>query len=192
MNGAIRSTVVVAAMVVALPGPAIASLSVNESAQSDAHAVALPSSTTHVRPTTRTAASLLEQGAARSATFRHLVETLERSDMIVGVETGYLTRPSQLVFITATPAARYVRIALNRNAVDDELLPWLAHELQHAVEIASSPGITSNATLQAFYREHGLVTWDGNACTRAAQEVAVIVRREIVRGNPKHLQPEPR
>src|SRR5512139_3979563 len=56
-----------------------------------------------LRPMDRKAADLLEAGKVRSATFRRLAETLERSDLIVWVAAGHLQRPGQLQFIAATP-----------------------------------------------------------------------------------------
>jgi hypothetical protein len=192
MGGALRSMVLVAAVVVGLRGSVAASSPVGQAVTADARAAWLPSSTMHVRAVSEKAASLLEQGSARSATFRRLVGILEQSDVIVQIDTGYLRGPGQLTFVAATAAARYVRITMKVPAVDDDLLPLLAHELQHAVEIASAPGIIGQQTLQAFYRNHGLVGPDGTACTRAAQEVAVIVGREIVRGSASQSQREPR
>lgn len=175
-----RRTVLVAAMLVTLEGSAAAGSSPAQlPAATDACGRSDASSTGHVRAVTPKAAGLIEQGCARSATFRQLVEILERSDVIAWVETGYLRRPSQLNFAGVSPRARFLRITIRVPAVDDELLPWLAHELQHAVEIASAPTVTSAAAVREFYVRHGQAGPDGGACSRAAQSVSVVVGLEI-------------
>lgn len=111
-----------------------------------------------VRPLRRRAAEAIEDGMERSATFRALVDALERSDVRVYIDvTPYLSGrvSGGLSFVGASASMRFVRIAL-----DARLTPWqtvyvLAHELQHALEVARAPDVR---TLQAFddlYRHIG-------------------------------------
>jgi hypothetical protein len=154
-----------------------------------AHAVAAqdrvaPGANSRLRPVDQKAAALLQAGAARSATFRALVDTIEQSDLVVYIETGQLTRPGQLEFVSATPGGRYVRVAVRVMGVDNDLLPWLAHELWHAVEIASEPAVRDQASLVTFYerigsayRSRGEVLME----TVKAQETQETVLRELLR-----------
>jgi len=79
-------------------------------------------STVHVRGLDHRAASLLNDGRNRSATFRRLCDTLEQTDVIVLVKTGYLKTPAQTMFVAASPSARFLRITLGLPEADDVLI----------------------------------------------------------------------
>lgn len=143
-----------------------------------------PGATSRLRPADQKAAALLQAGAARSTTFRSLVETIAQSDLIVYVETGQLTRPGQLEFVSATPGGRYIRVVVRAMGVDNDLLPWLAHELWHAVEIAGAPGVRDQASLVDFYeRIGGAYRSSGSVLmeTVKAQETQATVLNELRR-----------
>ena len=114
-----------------------------------------PGATSRLRASDQKAAALLHAGSARSATFRLLVETIDQSDLVVYVETRPLTLPGQLQFMSATPGGRYVRVSVRPMGLDNDLVPWLAHELWHAVEIAGAPEVRDRATLLRFYERIG-------------------------------------
>lgn len=89
---------------------------------------------------------------------------------------------SQLQFVSATPKGRYLRVAVRQMGVDDELVPWLAHELWHAVEIAGAPEVRSQSTLVAFYERIGSGFRSGAqvlAETVDAQKTQETVLREL-------------
>ena len=106
-----------------------------------------------LRPADTKAAALLEAGVARSETFRMLVDTLDRSDLVVYVETGVMAIPGQLQFATATPGTRYLRVSIRVPGLENDLLPWLAHELCHATEIAEAREVHDQASLRGVLRE---------------------------------------
>ena len=97
-----------------------------------------------VRPVGDKANQLLREGAARSAAFAALLETLERTDLIIYITTGGAPGPNHLRLACATGTARFVRIAINAQDAETNLIAGLAHELQHAVEVANAP--TSETT----------------------------------------------
>ena len=101
------------------------------------------------------AAALLATGAARSATFKAIVDMIERSDLITYVETRPLTRPGQLQFLVASPVCRHVRVSVRVPGLVTDQIAWLAHELWHAVEIAGAPDVSDQASLQRFYGRIG-------------------------------------
>ncbi len=107
-----------------------------------------------VRGADEKARSLMQKGASRSATFRALLEALDRSDVVVYVQTVSLDRPSALLFVSATSHMRYLRILVRSSGrPDDELIAWLGHELRHAVEIAAAPDVRDdNGVLRLFRR----------------------------------------
>ncbi len=138
----------------------------------------------HVRPVDPKAATILAAGSARSGTFRRLVEQLEDAEVVVYVETQQLTYPGELQLLTATPVCRYLRVSIRVPGLDNELVPWLAHELWHALEIARAPEVTDRASLLRFYsRVGGAVRADGGVEieTLAAQQVQATVLDELRR-----------
>jgi hypothetical protein len=70
-------------------------------------------------------------------------------------------------------------VTLDVPALTDELVAWLAHELQHALEIASDCTVVSERSMAEFYRRHGVHLGDGSYCTRAARLVASDVAYEL-------------
>ena len=137
-----------------------------------------------VRPYDRRSAALVLEGIARSTTMRLLVTRLEASNVIVYVETQPgLDRQlaGRLVWVTAVKNFRYVRISLSPDLKPEVAISVLAHELQHALEVAEAPSIVDEASLEAYYRKNGISMrahssgWD----TRAARDTGDLVRREV-------------
>jgi hypothetical protein len=64
----------------------------------------------------------------------------------------------------------------------DELSAMLAHELQHAAEVAQWPDVVDNATLGAAYARHDReqrgFRLESNAARRAAEDRRAELRRE--------------
>jgi hypothetical protein len=122
----------------------------------------------------------------RSATFRRLVADLDASDCIVYVQPGTCARrrrPACLGYIKATPGARYLGIRLAPGEHMPVAAVHLAHELQHAVEVAHDPSVMDGAGIASLYSRIGflncpageLICWE----TRAAQNVERVVLSEI-------------
>src|SRR5262245_29829336 len=92
-----------------------------------------------LRPLDSRASGLLAVGPTHSETFRALVDRLIQSDLIVYIEVQPFWRGphgSALHFMTATGDRRFIRISLRAANTNAAAIAWLAHELQHAVEIA--------------------------------------------------------
>ncbi len=144
----------------------------------------LATPTSRLRPKDRKAAALLRAGDARSATFRRLLEALEGSDLVLYIETRRLALPGQTQLVCATPSARYVLVSVQVQGLDNDLVPWLAHELWHAVEIAGAPDVRDAASLRRFYEKVGrLARVDGatQVETLRAQETRTTVLDELRR-----------
>jgi hypothetical protein len=111
----------------------------------------------HVRPLDPYSVATYETGARQSITFRALVDTLQRSDLIVHVVT---TRdlPALVAgttrFVADRGSTRYVRVDLSASLAPKARVAVLAHELQHACEIAGSRA-RSSIGVEAFYRLRG-------------------------------------
>ena len=132
------------------------------------------------RPVDPVAAETLARGAEKSATIRSLIAVIERSNVIVHIESSRalpLGVSGWTRFVTSRGGYRYVRITL------DAALPlrWrsiiLAHELQHACEVAQSAA-ADGKSLRALFERTGHRA--GNYYdTRAALEVERHARLEI-------------
>jgi hypothetical protein len=97
---------------------------------------------------------LLREGAARSATFRSLVEAIEASDLVVYVRIAPSRTRGLVQFVAATASFRVLRVTVRTPGMDDDI-PYLGHELQHAVEIAGAPEVRDEPSLIALYRRIG-------------------------------------
>jgi len=128
---------------------------------------------------------LLESGAERSPTFRRLLEEIAASDVVVYVDLDpYDGRKLDgvLQFKGAGNGVRYVAVWLQPWRIDDELIVTLAHELEHAVEVARARHVGSQASLVQLYEAIGRSDNPGRFETRAAQDVAAQVAAELRSG----------
>jgi hypothetical protein len=138
-----------------------------------------------VRPYDDRTATLFVEGQRRSATLRALVDAIEARDVIVylQMEPALLkgSVDGMVTWLTATKHARYVRISLNPQLSTILAIGVLGHELQHVLEIANEPSVTSSRSLEKFYQRVGINTraqhshWDTEAARVAGDEV----RREV-------------
>lgn len=136
-----------------------------------------------VRATVQEVRTLIADSMQRSPIVRELVARLSCSDIIVYVE---ITASPQVPIartrlVTASPDTRFLRIALNASVVMGHFTPLLAHELQHAVEIAEHEDVRDEAALRHLYRQIGHSTGQDAFETDAAREVEALVRQELRR-----------
>jgi hypothetical protein len=133
---------------------------------------------------------LLEEGRQRSATFRDLVDTIDRTDGIVYVERGRCPvggmRACLLHVLTPNRHARYLWIAVDTSARRGELIAVMAHELQHAAEVLHAPSVRTGRDILNFYRSvdalHALgVTTRSEG--RAYETAAAILTADTVRAD---------
>jgi hypothetical protein len=145
----------------------------------------------HVRSSEPWILALINTGFARSAAFRQLVDTLNASDVIVYVESQ-VTRESRQIHRGSLDAYlihhvvdqgghRYLRIGLGARGSDRRLISVLAHELQHAVEIALVPEIRDDESLQNFFSRASLSFSCAGACyeTQGAIDIQRKVNEEL-------------
>lgn len=112
---------------------------------------------TRVRSEEAVVRQVLAEGYARSQAFRTLIQTIERSNLLVYVI--WTDRVSGVGGSLQVPGAangqRVVFILINREVVFAQLIPMIAHELQHAVEIANAPEVVDRASLVRHYKRIG-------------------------------------
>ena len=109
-------------------------------------------SLSRVRSSDPSLAALIDRAAQDSATFQTLLRTLEMSDGIVYVEPGECGHgvwACLKMWMNVSGPNRYVRILVNRRkaASDVDCMGGIGHELQHAIEALSQPGITNGVQL---------------------------------------------
>ena len=115
---------------------------------------------TRVRSTERYMNALIREGYDRSRTFRELVDTLQRSNVIVVIQplpcaAGRIR--SCLVSVSGSLRARQIGIKIDPlHTIGDWLIATIAHELQHAVEIAEHSEVIDAKSAMALYRRIGL------------------------------------
>jgi len=139
----------------------------------------------HVRTGNPKVAQLFVDGMARSSTFRALVDALNRSDVIVYVDAktarqalgGYLMHN-----VTVADSYRYLHIAIETHGASGRLVPLLAHELQHAIEVAQDQNARDERTLQQLFERLAInFGCGGTTCleTQAAKDVENLVLNEL-------------
>ena len=113
----------------------------------------------HVRSTDAAMLETLREGSRRSETFKALVDHLDRSSTIVYVERGIcgFGRWAACVPHAVTLAAgnRYLRVLVDERRVGADVIALIAHELQHAWEIAQASNIRSGDDISALFRRIG-------------------------------------
>lgn len=116
----------------------------------------------------------------RSATIRQLMDVLERTDIVVYVEDKALTHylHGQMIFVGRSGGFRYLRVSIRITAPRANRMATLAHELQHALEVAQAPEVIDDRTLGELYERIGYRNsygWE----TRAARTVATQASMEL-------------
>jgi hypothetical protein len=138
----------------------------------------------HVRATNPVMRAWITNGASESRTLRDLLAQLAASDIIVHVELVERIpggASGQLFFVTATATARYLRVEIVRAGTRADTIALIAHELQHAAEVAAAPRVRDSASMSTFYlgmRENA--GEPGKYDSAAARVTESIVRREVI------------
>jgi hypothetical protein len=131
------------------------------------------------RPLDPVAAEAFAQALERSQTVRSLVASLEASNVIVHIEStrtmpmgiGGMTR-----FVATRGGYRYVRISLNAELWGRDRIAILAHELQHACEVANSAA-ADQASVRRLFEQSGHAVGSYYE-TNAAAAIEHVVRSE--------------
>ena len=120
----------------------------------------------HVRTTDAEIGAVLADALEKSAVIRRLVGVIDGSNLLVYLARGDCPRPASACLMMAGggPEVRYVRINFQPPSGLGRASGWhrselsiaMAHELQHAVEIAQWPEVVDGTSLQAAYRGRGV------------------------------------
>jgi hypothetical protein len=146
-------------------------------AEGDGHTAVFP----RVRSSTPAIARLMGEASARSATFRELVSTIERTDGIVYVEPGVCRHGVRACLsLSITPAGSYriLRVLVNLATDVIELMATIGHELQHALEILTQPRVRTTSEAYMYYTREAATSRDVFE-TGAAIRAGLAVEREL-------------
>jgi len=104
--------------------------------------------------------ALVKKGYERSPTFQGLVDTLQRTNVVVVVQPGMCAGGrirSCVVSVNGSERDRHIRIKVDpAHTIESGLIAALAHELQHAVEVAEQPDIVDREGVMKLYRRIGM------------------------------------
>jgi len=150
---------------------------------SAAHYVLLNAPDRRVRATDARLHSMLAEGLNRSRTFASLVTALNRTDVIVYIETMMVLPTNTMGQLTMMPLAngyRYLRVRIRADLTRREAIALIGHELQHAMEIAGATEVRDSASLIRLYERIGHSSNGEHAYdTDAAEDTGRVVRREL-------------
>ena len=113
---------------------------------------------------------IVAEALGHSATFRALVERLERTSVVVYVSPGHCNGSVSacLQYVGAASGLTYVRATIDAFVLSPSVIAALiAHELRHALEIADA-GVASATAWNAFYRDHAYANAGGYETDKAA------------------------
>jgi hypothetical protein len=138
--------------------------------------------TTRVRSDRPVIVAAIATAAEHSATFRGMVEAVEKTDGIVYVREGAcrLGLRACLAGVHSAGPVRFIYITVDtRKAVGCELMASLGHEQQHALEVLMNPKIIDNHTVANFYMRRGATGDDIRFETEAAVRTGLLVEKEL-------------
>lgn len=136
-----------------------------------------------LRSSNAAVAAVIRAATEQSATFRGLADAINGSDGIVYVEAGtcgHGVRACLALSVTKAGPNRLLRVVVDTNKVDWDLMGSIGHELQHAIEVLSTPSVTTTSALYFFY-EQARPTSSRRFETEAAVEAGNRVRAEVRR-----------
>jgi hypothetical protein len=129
-----------------------------------------------IRPEGAAIRELIDRGMERSATFRDLSTGLDNANVVVYIRFSRCSGgvPACLVWASAGADARRLLIKVDRfGRSPDELTALLAHELQHATEVASDSEITDLASFQKSFEARG---WKHRTGFETGEAIAIARR----------------
>ena len=140
----------------------------------------------HVRFQNARIGEALDLMSDRSPAFRAIVAELEASDLVAYLDEGRCVAGirSCLHIFSTNGRLRFVRIHLDTRQHLATVVGQLAHELQHAVEVARRPDVVDGPSLRNLYREIGYRSCaPPSECfeTIGAQDLEAAVVRDVGR-----------
>jgi hypothetical protein len=148
--------------------------------------------TSHVRCLTPSCRTLLSRALDGSPVVRGFLAELERSDVIVLLQT--VTSPPRerhvkgsLRFVAFTGGQRLLLVEVDAfGPMLDEQVALLGHELRHALEVAAAPDVRDEAGLRRLYERIGIQWGRGRFETEEAKTAERSVRADMAAARFTH------
>lgn len=142
----------------------------------------------HIRVLNPDLQAVFTQAAARSQTMRALIDRIEATPVVVYMNCdAYLpgALSGRIGLIASVAEVRYVRVDVRCGLPNIQLIPVLAHELQHALEIGEAATIVDTSSLELYYETFGFEVGrhGGHRAfeTSAARDMQQRVHMELIR-----------
>jgi hypothetical protein len=113
------------------------------------------SAPTRVRSEHATIARLIMQATEQSATFRREIDAISATDGLVYVYAapcGHGVWACLVHTVTLAGPYRLLKVRLDIRRSERETMAALGHELQHAIEALSDPGVTDDNRISSFFQ----------------------------------------
>ena len=125
--------------------------------------------------------ALIARGMAKSSTFSRLMVDIDNTDVIAYVEFNDrlpMGTAGRLVWAVSAPQGpRYLRIQISPEGTPNQQVAVLAHELQHALEVAVAPDVRDVQSFARLYDRIGT----GNTATRCYDtDAAQLIGRRVM------------
>ncbi|HVG53882.1 MAG TPA: hypothetical protein VM846_05625 [Vicinamibacterales bacterium] len=136
----------------------------------------------HIRTTDARLRALIDEATEASPTVRTLIGRISTSNVVVYVACEYDSRiraTGRLNFVGAAGGLRYVIIHLKARPSRVKAIATLAHELQHAAEIADNPSIVDETSLAREYERIGYRSHSVHGSAFDTKEAVDVGRRVI-------------
>ena len=143
------------------------------------------SSLRHIRFKNERIAEVMAVARRQSPAFSSIVNAIEASNAVVYVEEGRCRRDvaNPCLRLVSATAGRYLLVRLDPREPLIRVVGHLAHELQHAVEIAMRPDVVDQASVERLYQQigyrSGAADTDSPWETRQAQAIERQVTSEV-------------
>jgi len=147
----------------------------------------------HVRAGTNRLASLLADGRSRSATLQALSEAIDSTRWVVFLQEGHCPQKVAVAcllhLVGRYESAPYMRVIVDtRRGHPDTVIAFIAHELQHALEVEQAGGVTDGDTMRRLFQRIGFVSASSAGAilyeTHDARRMEDQVRRELDAARP--------
>ena len=144
----------------------------------------LTASDRRVRAVAPDVQALIARGMAKSSTFSRLMVDIDNTDVIAYVEFSNqlpMGTAGRLVWaVSPAHGPRYLRIQISPDGTPNQQVAVLAHELQHALEVAFAPDVRDVPSFARLYDRIGTSNTLGRCYdTDAAQLIGRRVMMEI-------------
>ena len=148
-----------------------------------------------IRPESTQLTAVFDRAVERSPTFRSIVERIEESDSIVHLTCGNfrsLLLAGRTALVSRVAGVRYLRVEILCSQGEPALVTIVAHELQHVVEIASTPDVVDDRSFVRLFSAIGFSTCVSTGQDQFETEAAIAtgdrVREEFLHPSGLSLQ----